>query len=375
MLYVLRDTQLDGATSVSDIKINTIGIIENYASLIWNMQYSGQGDFQLITGFSEEYMKLLKTGNYLVRDFDWSSDLCINVMAIQKIDITYDEEYGLQIKATGKSLKSYILGKRVIKYQENLKGDAWTKIKNLIAAQFWNDRSESGDRIIINLMIQDVTGLTNTIDTQVYCTNLAEWMEEICNVYKWGWDMDIENDKYKFYVYVGKDRSTDQSVNMPIIFSKVYDNLYSVDYSEDQSNVHNVAYIYGEELSDKSRIRVKYEKAEHIKGLFRNEKGIDSSLTSTDGEATITRSEYISILQNEGKQELNQENPYELQATIEANGIYKLNEDYFLGDIVSVITDYGISAKSRIIEVIYAEDENGTSIVPTFSEWAVEEEE
>lgn len=375
MLYVLRDTQLDGATSDNDIKINTIGIIENYASLIWNMQYSGQGDFQLITGFSEEYMKLLKTGNYLVRDFDWSSDLCINVMAIQKIDITYDEEYGLQIKATGKSLKSYILGKRVIKYQENLKGDAWTKIKNLIAAQFWNDRSEPGDRIIINLMIQDVTGLTNTIDTQVYCTNLAEWMEEICNVYKWGWDMDIENDKYKFYVYVGKDRSTDQSVNMPIIFSKIYDNLYSVDYSEDQSNVHNVAYIYGEELSDKSRIRVKYEKAEHIKGLFRNEKGIDSSLTSTDGEATITRSEYISILQNEGKQELNQENPYELQATIEANGIYKLNEDYFLGDIVSVITDYGISAKSRIIEVIYAEDENGTSIVPTFSEWEVEEEE
>lgn len=375
MLYVLRDTQLDGATSDNDIKINTIGIIENYASLIWNMQYSGQGDFQLITGFSEEYMKLLKTGNYLVRDFDWSSDLCINVMAIQKIDITYDEEYGLQIKATGKSLKSYILGKRVIKYQENLKGDAWTKIKNLIAAQFWSDKSEPGDRIIINLMIQDVTGLTNTIDTQVYCTNLAEWMEEICNVYKWGWDMDIENDKYKFYVYVGKDRSTDQSVNMPIIFSKVYDNLYSVDYSEDQSNVHNVAYIYGEELSDKSRIRVKYEKAEHIKGLFRNEKGIDSSLTSTDGEATITRSEYISILQNEGKQELNQENPYELQATIEANGIYKLNEDYFLGDIVSVITDYGISAKSRIIEVIYAEDENGTSIVPTFSEWEVEEEE
>ena len=375
MLYVLRDTQLDGATSVDDIKINTIGIIENYASLIWNMQYSGQGDFQLITGFSEEYMDLLKTGNYLVRDFDWSSELCINVMAIQKIDITYDEEYGLQIKATGKSLKSYILGKRVIKYQENLKGDAWTKIENLIGAQFWNDRSEPEDRTIINLMIRDVTGLTNTIDTQVYCTNLAEWMEEICNVYKWGWDMDIENDKYKFYVYVGKDRSTDQIVNMPIIFSKAYDNLYSVDYSEDRSNVHNVAYIYGEELSDKSRIRVKYEEAEHIKGLFRNEKGIDSSLTSTDGAATITRSEYISILQNEGKQELSQEQPYDLQATIEANGIYKLNEDYFLGDIVSVITDYGISAKSRIIEVIYAEDENGTSIVPTFSEWEVEEEE
>ncbi len=375
MLYVLRDSQLDGATSVSDIKINTIGIIENYASLIWNMQYSGQGDFQLITGFSEEYMNLLKIGNYLVRDFDWSSDLCINVMAIQKIDITYNEEYGLQIKATGKSLKSYILGKRVIKYQENLKGDAWTKVKYLVAKQFWSDSSEPLDRVILNLQIQDVTGLTNTIDTQVYCTNLAEWMEEICNVYNWGWDMDIENDKYKLYVYVGKDRSTDQSVNMPIIFSKNYDNLYSVDYSEDRSNVHNVAYIFGEELSDKSRIRVKYEKAEHIKGLFRNEKGIDSSLTSTDGEATITKSEYISILQNEGKQELSQEQPYDLQATIEADGIYKLNEDYFLGDIVSVVTDYGISAKSRIIEVIYAEDENGTSIVPTFSEWEVEEEE
>ena len=54
-----------------------------------------------------------------------------------------------------------------------------------------------------------------------------------------------------------------------------------------------------------------------------------------------------------------------------SDGNYVLNKDYFLGDIVQVINEYGISATPRIIEIIESEDENGTSVVPTFSTWEV----
>lgn len=48
-----------------------------------------------------------------------------------------------------------------------------------------------------------------------------------------------------------------------------------------------------------------------------------------------------------------------------------MNEDYFLGDVVQVINEYGISAAPRIVEIIESEDENGKSTVPTFSTWEV----
>ena len=58
---------------------------------------------------------------------------------------------------------------------------------------------------------------------------------------------------------------------------------------------------------------------------------------------------------------------------IEANGLYKINEDYFLGDIVQIRNEKGIEATPRIIEIIYAVDESGSSVIPTFSEWEVNE--
>lgn len=43
---------------------------------------------------------------------------------------------------------------------------------------------------------------------------------------------------------------------------------------------------------------------------------------------------------------------------------YKYREDYNLGDLVRIRTDYGISAEARITEVIEVSDENGYSIEP-----------
>ena len=50
---------------------------------------------------------------------------------------------------------------------------------------------------------------------------------------------------------------------------------------------------------------------------------------------------------------------------------FKLNKDYFLGDVVVVNNEKGITSTPRIIEIIYSEDANGIKIVPTFSNWEV----
>ena len=45
--------------------------------------------------------------------------------------------------------------------------------------------------------------------------------------------------------------------------------------------------------------------------------------------------------------------------------------DYFLGDIVQIENDYGISKATRITEIIASKDENGENVIPTFEEGGI----
>ena len=59
------------------------------------------------------------------------------------------------------------------------------------------------------------------------------------------------------------------------------------------------------------------------------------------------------------------------EGNVVSDGNYKLNHDYFIGDLVQVKNEFGIEATPRIIEIIESEDEKGTAIVPKFSTWEV----
>jgi hypothetical protein len=60
------------------------------------------------------------------------------------------------------------------------------------------------------------------------------------------------------------------------------------------------------------------------------------------------------------------------EGSIDPNGLYLINRDYFLGDLVQIENEAGIKAAPRITEIIYSEDSGGVSVVPTFSNWEVE---
>jgi hypothetical protein len=52
--------------------------------------------------------------------------------------------------------------------------------------------------------------------------------------------------------------------------------------------------------------------------------------------------------------------------TIEANTTFKYKRDYFLGDVVTVENEYGISVEARITEIIEVNDDNGYSVQPKY---------
>ena len=54
------------------------------------------------------------------------------------------------------------------------------------------------------------------------------------------------------------------------------------------------------------------------------------------------------------------------EGTIEPNTTFIYKEDYFLGDLVTVKNEYGISVEARIVEVVEVNDDTGYTVEPKF---------
>lgn len=94
----------------------------------------------------------------------------------------------------------------------------------------------------------------------------------------------------------------------------------------------------------------------------------DSSSTSEDSEEVIPEEEYNAILTEKGKEALSEYTTVEaVEGDVETNHTYQYNRDFFLGDIVEVVNEYGHTMQPQIIEVIESEEDSGKSVVVTFA--------
>lgn len=350
---------LDGLTGVKDI-------ISSYQSVIWNVQYFSQNDFELVVNASTTNVEVLKPGAYLVRETDITSDGFTNVMVIQNYKLDFDTEKGWLLTLTGKGLKNDLLKRRIVWSQTNLTGLAEVGIRQVITENVISPTDSS--RQISNFILDDINNFTETIELQLLGENIAEWLEEICTTYGYGWDIYIKNNQYVFKLYKGTNRTYDQSEVTPVVFSPEFDNLLSSSYTYNMSKYQNAALIGGEGDGIDQRTAT----IGTATGLNRYEAYIDGGSVSSNGDI-ITVEQYTAMLQEYGQTQLDQTAYTEsFSGEIDSEGLYKINQDFFLGDIVQIQNEKGIQATPRIIEIIYAIDEQGSSVVPTFSEWEVD---
>ena len=343
--------------------LNIVGMIESFQSIIWNNQYYGKSDLELVVPATKNNLDLLKIGSFLVRDFDVDTTLK-NVMVIDNLTIETKEDNGYMLTVKGKGLKN-ILGRRIIWNQLNYENETIENIiRDVIDKNVINPDIE--DRKIENFVLGEIKGFDETATLQLFNENIADWLESVCNQYSLGWEVYIKQGQFVFELYKGTDR-TYNSENTPVVFSPSYDNLYASTYNNSLENYCNVALIGGEgEGIDKKSAAIG-----SATGLNRYEGFIDGSSVSSNGEI-ITLEKYLEMLQAYGEEQIKQYQKTEnFEGTIEPYGMFKLNKDYFLGDVVVVKNEKGITSTPRIIEIIYSEDSNGIKIVPTFSNWEV----
>lgn len=82
----------------------------------------------------------------------------------------------------------------------------------------------------------------------------------------------------------------------------------------------------------------------------------------------MTDDEYYELLGQKGTDTLN-EHLYTIsfEGEVDTNTMFKYGKDFFIGDEVQIVDEYGHTGKSRVTELVYSHDENGEVTYPTFT--------
>lgn len=336
-------------------------IIDTYESFIWNERYQECGDFELYLQSSSENLEIFKPGKYLVRNGTSVG------MIIEDIRINVDPENGDHLTVTGRSFES-ILARRVVWGQTNIKTSLQSGIKTLIRNAIINPINQN--RKISNFIFQDSSDSAITslqIDAQYYGENLYDIIKAACAEAGIGFKVVLNSsNQFVFSLYSGANRSYSQEVNPWIVFSPNFENLKSAEYVEKSQGLANVAFVAGEgEGTDRVMTSVGSSS-----GIDRREMYVDASDISrtTDEDTEMALPEYQEKLKQKANESLTENNKAlkEFKADIDATRTYLYNRDFFMGDIVSVVSEYGLKRNARILEYITSEDGSGLNTYPTF---------
>lgn len=335
-------------------------------SMIWSDRYTELGDFEIVTTPSIKNLLYLVEDNYLTYS---GSD---KLMIIERREFSRGRDGAKTMIVKGRSAES-ILDRRVIMNQTILSGDFQSEVHRLIYENL--SGTSNPERMIPNFLYDAgypssaFSGIT--INAQYWGENLGEVIRELCIEGGFGQKVVLSGSVFVWMMYKGTDRSYAQEVNPHVVFSEKYDNLSSSNFFEDTTSLKNAALVFGEETEDYRVWLMMHNQDVEPTGLKRREIKVDASSITTkvdEGEPPITPEQYTQQLIQRGKEELaNFKMEAGLDAEIDTRRTFKLNKDFFLGDVVQIVDDFGNDTAAQIVEVVYSHDPAGTRVIPRFS--------
>lgn len=346
--------------TVLNTSLDAVSIVDVYESFIWTDRYYEYGDFELFTSMTDTILKYIRQ-DYYVQNRDSE-----HVMIIEKLRIASDAENGNHITVTGRSLES-ILDRRIVWGQKTISGNLQNGIRTLLNENVISP--SDSNRRISNFIFEASTDPAITslkIDAQYTGDNLYDVINKICSERSIGFKVTLNDSKqFVFKLYAGADRSYDQEVNPYVIFSPKFENIINSNYVESKSALKTVTLIGGEGEGAARR----YTTVGGGSGLNRRELFTDARDISSDvgNGVVLTNAEYIAQLQQRGREKLAENTDVtSFEGQVETTVMFRYGEDFFNGDVVQIANEYGHETKARIVEIVMSEDEEGSSIYPTF---------
>lgn len=363
---------------IRDENTDLLGIIDTAQSVIWHSVYFGVGDFEIYVSAQPETVELLQAGRYVTRIDNEE------VGIIEHLEIFDDPVSGTMITAVGRFAKSMLDRRLIYNLSGNvntptiLRGNVETEVRrvvseNAIACAFDSSRNipilELGALAGLPYIIVDNVG--KATQKQVSYDNLLEYTDSLLKEYGLASTVVLDADarKLRYVIYEGADRSIDNpDCDVPVTFSKEFDNLASSSYLYDETPEKNVALIGG---AGEGLERFYSLLANNQAGLDRRELFVDAGSVNrkykdeNEVEQTYTDDEYRAMLDATGKQTLADHIVEEtLNGTVDVvNSGYIYGIDFALGDIVTMqANEIGRYVNERLREVLEVQDASGYKI-------------
>lgn len=345
---------------ILDTQFKAIAVLDSFESIIWTDRYADAGDFEIYTPASSGLLDIIKQDYYLrFAESDY-------MMIVEAIEIQSDAEEGNKLIITGRSLES-ILDRRIIWSQTVITGNLQNGIKKILNDNLINP--SIADRKIDNFIFEESTDTAVTsisIEGAQYTgDNVLDVIKDLCDTYNLGFKVILnDNNQFVFSLYAGVNRSYDQETNPYVVFSPNFENIVNSNYIESKKTLKNVALVAGEgEGAARKTVIVGSGAGIERRELFTDARDISSNI---DG-GTLSDAQYKAQLRQRGTEDLAENvTTKTFEGQVEATQLFKYGEDFFLGDIVQIVNEYGIESKSRVMEMVRSQSEEGYDIYPTF---------
>lgn len=392
---------------ILDPDYNILGVIDEAESILWNKKYNDVGECEIYIPCNEEYISMLRRGNYVYR-FD--DDMFCKIESFQ---IQTDVENGDYIIATAKDICNILAG-RIVRWQIVFSGTFGQFIQKVLNDNVINPVQSQRAIPHFEFDASNLAEFSEKVEVSAFADDLLQLILTACKTYNIGFrvSFNMETRKLVFRLYRGKNKASITGEEY-VEFSPTFANILSSNYMEDDSNYKNVVYVGYKGEDEQMHLLSLYKGSEEPQGEERREIFIDGTSTSrdisyeellqmfpnvqkdsqTDAEGKVTSSyTYNSVIvatsEGEGEDEKITVTDYTYLLLIRALGdnaladqtkmqsfegdvdtidTYEYKVDYNLGDIVKVVNEYGIEAEARITEIMESDDaENGFSIEPKF---------
>lgn len=347
------------------MEFNRVGIIDVYKEIQFEPLYDNHSNLTLTLEGNKKYMDLLVNadGRIVTKSTDIATGYFIET--VQFVDGKESE-----IILYARSL-SVMTSWRTIAEQQVYNGNVEDVMKSFVNANMINPKNVN--RKIPDLVLGVNTGIDITTEEAFTEIELDVALWEMCNKHEMSFEILMNHDakKYVFNTYRGLDRTTEQSVNDRVIFTKAFDNVMRQSYVDDNLNYRSTAVVVG--IYEEEFEQVAYANDE-ISGFARREifvdaRDIDSIWTNEDDvDISMTESQYDAVLVEQGLSRLSEYQRIQtFESDIDVNSKFTFGVDYELGDKVTTRNDeLGIVMHQRVVGAVEIYNRSGYSLQLTF---------
>jgi len=339
-------------------------LIENYESLVWSEKFGPASEFELVSENVSEIVSLLSVNQdtfVSLRDSEVP-------MLVENHVITKKKGSAAQIKTTGRSVEAPLLERR-----STLPSAAIG-----VAPGEWNVNAKSTSDLayyVMNYLLDDpTTALAADIFPELTFPVPADWgtgttstahVVERGELYAWalkqvqanGHSMkserpNLSGNQITVRIYKGADRTTS------VVFDARFDQFDETTYVLSRKGSKNTMQVMASTDSLETNIGGPYTGRNRFVGYL-------DAISDTDGVAPgPTLDEYMTNL---GIVEIGNANKTEMfTGEVSRQTAARYGTDYFLGDTVKLVGEYGLSQNVRIAEFTRTSDGTGEKAYPTF---------